>query len=85
MKLDTKKKRFWFAIWCVWSIGWFAAYIIGGFYVLRDCKLHLSEIMACEYSFKFAGFIFLTLVVPMILLTATVMISKIKSWISSGA
>ncbi|WP_143434186.1 hypothetical protein [Hydrogenophaga sp. H7] len=85
MKLDTKKKRIWFVIWCAWSIGWLVAYIIGGFYVLRDCKLHLSELMACEYDFKFGGFIFFALIIPLILLSASLVISKIKSWISNGA
>ncbi len=58
MKLDTKKKRLWFVIWCLWSIGWFVAYIVGGFFVLRDCNLYRSAIMTCEFDFKLFGFIF---------------------------
>ena len=84
MKLDTKKKRLWFVIWCLWSIGWFVAYIVGGFFVLRDCNLYRSAIMTCEFDFKLFGFIFFAFVIPAILIAATLMISKIKSWVSSG-
>ena len=66
MKLDTKKKRLWFVIWCLWSIGWFVAYIVGGFFVLRDCNLYRSAIMTCEFDFKLFGFIFFAFVIPAI-------------------
>ena len=85
MNLDTKKKRLWFTVWCVWSSGWLAAYVIGGFYELNDCKAHLSALMNCEYDFKLGGFIFIAVVIPLILLFIASAISKIKTWVSSGS
>ncbi len=85
MKLDTKAKRLWFVIWCIWSVGWLAAYVIGGFYVLRDCRLHLSQLVACQYDFKLGGFVFMAFILPLVAFKIASGISRIKSWVSNGS
>lgn len=78
--LETKKKRKWFVIWCIWFFGWLATYTAGGFYVLERCRQYRT----CEYDFKLDGFIIVTVIVPLIFIMIVNGIMKVRAWINSA-
>ena len=70
IKLDTPKKRFWFAIACLWFIGWTIAHILGAL---------------TPAGFKPVGW-FLFGVAPIFLVWGAVVgISRLARWVKSGA
>jgi len=70
IKLDTPKKRFWFAIACLWFIGWTIAHILSAM---------------TPAGFKPVGWVLFG-VAPIFLVWGAISgISRVARWVKSGA
>jgi hypothetical protein len=83
MKLDSAKKRLLFLISLTWVVGWFLAYLFGGFVVLNQCRT-ITPDYPCEYNFKVGGFIFVTFIIPLILIGIWKGTTRIWQWVAKG-
>ena len=83
MKLDSVKKRILFLIGLTWFGGWLLAYILGGFYVLNQCRM-ITPDYPCEYDFKAGGFITVTFILPLIVFGVWKGVLRLWQWVAKG-